>query len=266
MSWSLILPYVETIALAVLKKERYGKIRLFGSIGFIIIALVLGRYLDDYTIAIDFYLATTIFTAIFATILSNKDKLANPQPLKDDSSFSLFSYWPFWASMFLMQVSFGSFYNFYTIYETERGISLELTSYLWSFGVLCEIIMLYFQAPLLKRFNLMTLVKISILLTSMRWFIVFLFGDSVVVSFMAQSMHALSFALYHSAMSMYLFSMYTNKKLAQQFLFGVAYGLGGFIGALIAGKMYGDYLFLSSTIIALLAFVALYIKPPLKYP
>ena len=57
-----------------------------------------------------------------------------------------------------MQMSFGAFYNFFTIYETEHGISLEMTSYLWSFGVICEILMLYFQAPLLKN-NLLNVIK-----------------------------------------------------------------------------------------------------------
>ena len=35
-----------------------------------------------------------------------------------------------------------------------------------------------------------------------------------------------------------------KKKLAQQFMYGVAYGLGGFIGAFVAGAVYGEYLFI----------------------
>lgn len=260
ISLSLILPYVEAIALSVLQKERYGKIRLFGSIGFMLIALVLAKFLDNSYVALHFYLVTVLCTALFAIILSNKHtrQSTNEQSTNDD--FSLIKHWSFWLSMFLMQVSFGSFYNFYTIYETSKGISLDIVSYLWSFGVLCEIVMLYFQAPLLKRFDLMNLIKISIVLTSVRWFIVFLFGDSIAISFVAQAFHSLSFALYHSAVSMYLFSLYQNKKLAQQFLFGVAYGLGGFVGALVAGKLYGDYLFLSSSIIAFCAYLVLIIN------
>jgi PPP family 3-phenylpropionic acid transporter len=261
VSLSLILPFVEAIAISVLQKERYGKIRLFGSIGFMIVALVLAKYLDDPSIAIDFYLVTVILTALFAIILSNSDKKSSPASTPSDEKFSLLKYWPFWVSMFLMQMSFGSFYNFYTIYETELGISLETTSYLWSFGVLCEIVMLYYQAPLLKNFDLMKLVKISILLTAIRWYLVYMYGDNLTIAYLAQSIHALSFGLYHSAMTMYLFSLYQNKKLAQQFLFGIAYGLGGFVGAIVAGKLYGEYLFLSSAFIALAALIVLYIKP-----
>jgi PPP family 3-phenylpropionic acid transporter len=261
---SLMLPFVEAIAIAVLQKERYGKIRLFGSIGFMAVALVLAKYLDDYTVALDFYLVTLAFTALFAIILSQSDKKSRPSTPVSDEKFSLLKYWPFWVSMFLMQMSFGSFYNFYTIYETSHGVSLEMTSYLWSFGVLCEIIMLYYQAPLLKKINLMTLVKVSILLTAIRWYVVYMYPDSLIIAFVAQSVHALSFGLYHSAMTMYLFTLYENKKLAQQFLFGIAYGLGGFVGAIVAGKLYGEYLFLSSAIIAMGALVILYIKPKVR--
>ena len=48
-----------------------------------------------------------------------------------------------------------------------------------------------------------------------------------------------------------MYSLYDNKKLAQQFMFGVGYGLGGFVGALSAGATYGKYLFLYSAIFAL---------------
>ena len=50
-----------------------------------------------------------------------------------------------------MQVSFGGFYNFFTIYETSFGISLEMTSYLWAFGVICEILNLLLSSSTFKE-------------------------------------------------------------------------------------------------------------------
>ena len=41
---SLVLPYVELISLDTIGKERYGKVRLFGSVGFIVVALVLVKF------------------------------------------------------------------------------------------------------------------------------------------------------------------------------------------------------------------------------
>jgi len=41
-------------------------------------------------------------------------------------------------------------------------------------------------------------------------------------------------------------------------MLGVAYGLGGFVGALISGQFYGEFLFLYSSAVALLAFFSLF--------
>ena len=155
-------------------------------------------------------------------------------------------------------MSFGGFYNFFTIYETEHGISLEMTSYLWSFGVVCEILMLYFQAPLLKR-NLLNILKICVGITVFRWLLLYLYPDSLSITFFSQGLHAFSFGLYHSTVIIFLYTLYDNKKLAQQFMYGVAYGLGGFIGALVAGFVYGKYLFLYSALFALISLIALFL-------
>ena len=254
---SLVLPYIETIALKELGKSRYGKSRLYGSIGFMLISLVLAKFLHTPQVALHYYLAMTIFTAIFSFLLLKYDvEHENTTKKKSSKSFSVLKYWPFWLSLFLMQVSFGGFYNFFTIYETSRGISLETISYLWSFGVVCEILMLYFQAPILKN-NLLLVVKFSIFITALRWLLLYLFDDSLAVTFFTQAIHAFSFGLYHSAVILCLYSLYRDKKLAQQFMYGVAYGLGGFVGALLSGWLYSDKLFLYSAIIAFLSFMSL---------
>lgn len=250
-SLSLILPYLEVNAIKELGKERYGKSRLFGSIGFMIIALVLARYLSQAQIALHYYLVINIFTVIFALLLI-KDNSSYKKEEINNKPFSFLKYWPFWLSLFFMQMSFGGFYNFFTIYETDHGISLEMTSYLWSFGVICEIIMLYFQGPLLKK-NLLLLLKLCLGITVLRWLILYLYPDSLTLTFISQSLHAFSFGLYHSCVIIFLYSLYENKKLAQQFMYGVAYGLGGFIGSIIAGKIYGENLFLFSAFLSLVA-------------
>jgi PPP family 3-phenylpropionic acid transporter len=155
-----------------------------------------------------------------------------------------------------MQTSFGGFYNFFTIYETENGLSLETVSYLWAFGVLCEVLMFIFQAPLLKR-NLLNLIKIAIFITIIRWLLLYLFPSSLMVSYLSQSLHAFGFSMYYTACVLYLFSIYQNKKLAQQFMLGLSYGLGAFVGAIVAGQVYGQYLFLVFAGIALLALISI---------
>ncbi len=257
-SLSLILPYLEVTAIKILGKERYGKSRLYGSIGFTVIALLLGQFLSNPFIALHYYLAVNILTVIFALLLLKYDDVSHDESVTNEP-FSFFKFWPFWISLFFMQLSFGGFYNFFTIYETDHGISLEMTSYLWSFGVICEIILLYFQAPLLKR-NLLNIIRFSVAITVIRWFLLFAYPDNLTLTFITQSIHAFSFGLYHSAVIIYLYTLYENKKLAQQFMYGVAYGLGGFIGALVAGWLYGDNLFIYMAVFSLCSLIFLYNK------
>jgi len=259
---SLVLPYIEVISLEEIGKERYGKIRLFGSVGFVLVALVLVKFLSSPIIALNYYILATFLTAFVAFfIVRNTHAKREKQEEEPVNDINLLKDWRLWAGLTLMQVSFGSFYNFFTIYETDFGISLDMTIYLWTFGVLVEIVMLFSQGRFLKN-NLLTILQITTLASAIRWFLVYAFPQNLVVLFFAQSIHALSFALFHSAAISYLYHTYKHKALAQQFFSGITYGLGGFLGALIAGYVYELYpreLFLSSTLFALLASGSLYL-------
>ena len=256
------LPYVETIALAQLSKHQYGKVRLWGSLGFMGIALWLGKVLSSPHETLYYLSATALLTLLFGSMLTRYDNISHASA-QEDATFSLSKYWAFWVSIFLMQVGFGGFYNFFTIYETSHGVSLEITSWMWSFGVLCEIFMLYFQGPLLQR-NLLNILQFATLITALRWLILYLYPASVPITFATQSLHAISFALYHTAAITYVFSLYTQKKLAQQFFLGIAFGLGGSVGAVLSGQMYGEYLFLVESLITFSAFLVLLIHQKRK--
>lgn len=258
-SMGISLPFVETIALQQISKKDYGKIRLWGSVGFIIVSLWLGKTLSNSYEALYYLSGTALMTLIvgyYVLEFDEKSKIREEQ--ESDSSFSLTRFWAFWVSLFLMQLAFGGFYNFFTIYEVEHGISLEMVSWMWTFAVICEIFMLYFQGPLLER-NLLNILKIATLITAFRWMTLYLYPDSIALTFASQSLHAISFALYHTALITYVFSLYSQKKLAQQFLLGIGFGLGGSVGALVSGWIYGEYLFLVEAIITLGAFVMLLI-------
>ena len=255
MGLSVILPFVEVISLETMKKERYGKIRLFGSIGFILVALVLVKYLSSSQIALNYLLLFTSLTAIVAFVIARNSSIDAKKSEQQINDINLLADWKLWLGLTLMQVSFGPFYNFFTIYETDYGISLDMIIYLWTFGVLAEIVMLFYQGRFLRE-NLLLILKITTFATAMRWLLLFLFPQNLIILFLSQLLHALSFALFHSAAISYLFNLYKHKALAQQFFSGITYGLGGFVGALYAGYIYElfpRYLFLSSTLIALLA-------------
>jgi PPP family 3-phenylpropionic acid transporter len=233
------LPFVETIAIEQIGKERYGKIRLWGSVGFSLVAFVLGNILNGYIIALTSLSLMALFTMVFGFVLAKFDKdNAKEQIIEDNRGFSLKKYWAFWASIFLFQFSFGGFYNFFTIYETSYGVPLDIVSYLWIFGVVCEIVMLIFQGPLLANFDLITLLLVSTLSGVLRWLMVAFFPDNLAIIMLSQATHALSFALYYTAAISYVYRLYSQKRLAQQFFLGISFGLGGAVGAIVSGIIY----------------------------
>ena len=258
---SLVLPYVELISLNILGKERYGKIRLFGSIGFIMVALILVKFLSVPSTALTYLLILTFLTVISSFIIVRGQKDVLNKTSQESNDINILKDWKLWAGLTLMQVAFGPFYNFFTIYETDAGISLDMTIYLWSFGVIVEVFMLFFQGRFLRN-NLLFVLQIATFSTAIRWFLVFLFPQNLTILFFSQAIHALSFALFHSAAISYLFVLYKHKSLAQQMFSGVTYGFGAFLGALYSGYVYEympSYLFLTASFLAALATLSLYL-------
>ncbi len=252
-----VLPYVDTLALQIITREHYGKVRLWGSIGFILIALWLGRVLENIDQSFVYLAAASLLTVAAGLYLVRFDPhLDAPVDRQEEKNFALKKYWAFWISAFLLQVSYGGFYNFFTIYETAHGFSQSTISYLWSFGVVCEIVMLYFQGPLLRR-HLLGIIQLATLSSALRWALLWLWPDQLWVAYASQALHAVSFALYYTATIAYVYRLYAQKKLAQQFYLGITFGLGGSVGAVLSGWVYAydhHLLFLFGAVVALMAF------------
>ena len=259
---SLVLPYVEVIALEYIAHDRYGKVRLFGSIGFIVVSLVLVEYLDDPYNAIHFLVLTAVCIAIFGLwVLSFVDHGVKEQKSQNPEGLEIFFRDKYlWISLFLMQLAFMPFYSFFFIHETAHGLSAQMTIYLWSFGVICEIFMFNYQGPLFEKFTLINLLLFATFITVIRWLILYLFPENVILLAISQALHAFSFGLYHSVAIRYLYTLYTNKALAQQFFMGIAYGLGGLLGTIASGIWYelsSETLYLFAALMTLLAYLLL---------
>lgn len=254
--WSIVLPFVESLALEKIGK-RYGNARSFGSIGFILTGLILGHIALGFNMAMNIYIALVVLTVVAGFLISvNIEK----SPPKAEGSFNFASHAGFWVAIFMMQVSFGGFYNFFTIYAENHGVSLSTISYLWSFGVLAEIGMFLWQKRLLDL-PAIFLLKLTLLLTAVRWLLLFFFPDFVSIYFLSQFLHAFSLALFHTVAIIYIQQNYKNARLGQQFYLGIGYGLGAFVGSVISGVVYGETLFLYMALFALAGYLAL---PPKK--
>jgi len=94
---ALILPYVEVIALERIGKEKYGKIRLFGSIGFIAVALVLVRWLTSPQIGIDFLIAMALGTLTLGALIGREhSKSKHTEFDENEPVFNPFAHLTLW--------------------------------------------------------------------------------------------------------------------------------------------------------------------------
>jgi len=70
--WEVIfLPFVEGNRLDRLSKEEYGKVRLWGSIGFIAVALLLGNTINNPYQTLYYLISISIFTTIFGILIAS---------------------------------------------------------------------------------------------------------------------------------------------------------------------------------------------------
>ena len=250
--YSINFPYIETIAINKLGNS-YGKIRLWGSIGFMLIALLLS-YIQVNIITLFFIL--NLITAYFAY------KFVNPEfsISKHFEKIDFLKEWQFWIALILLQISFGGFYNFFTIYNLHHGISKEINGWLWSIGVIAEIIIFIFQYKFLTKNNALFYIKISLFMTFIRWLGFYIFVGNALMIALLQTLHMFSFAIFHTAALLYISNKYKNQTLAQQFYAGIGYGLAAFLGSILSGYLYSDKLFLYEAFIVLLGFIILWSK------
>ena len=250
--YSINFPYIEAIAINKLK-NHYGKTRLWGSIGFIAVALGLSYINIDIVLL---YFILNLITAYYAY------KFINPEfeISKHFEKIDFLKEWQFWLALILLQISFGGFYNFFTIYNLNAGIPKEINGWLWTIGVVAEIIIFIYQYKFLNKENSLFYIKLSLFMTAIRWYGLYLFVGNILAIALLQTFHLFSFAIFHTAALLYVSSKYKNQTLAQQFYAGIGYGIAAFLGSVISGYLYGENLFLYESLIVFVGFLVLWSK------
>jgi len=245
-SFAVLFPYIEAIAIEKLS-TKYGKARVMGSLGFMLYGIIFSYIKINHLIS--------FIILMFLTALSAFYFRENKTIKKEVSKINFTKNYKFWLGLIFMQISFGGFYNFFTIYLIKHGINKEYVGWLWGIGVMSEIIVFLIGHKFLHKLNPIKWIKISIFLTSIRWLMLFLFANSLILIAASQLLHAFSFAIFHTSALLYINKTYKNKTLAQQFYAGIAYGLAAFLGSIISGILYGENLFLYESLIALIGFL-----------
>jgi len=263
--WNASLPQFEVTTLQHLGEHshHYSKVRVWGSVGFIIIVMSLGWLLEHYEPNI-VPIALLLTTAgIWAVSLSVPESASRHMSLEHVSLRSLLkrpAVLAFLSMCFLVQLSHGPYYTFYTIYLEDHGYGRSLIGQLWALGVFAEVIIFLFMHRWLPRFGLRYVLLLSLLLSSLRWVLIALFPQNLALLLLAQLLHAASFGTYHAAAIAWVHRHFTGKTQGrgQALYSSISFGAGGALGSLLSGYLWLSpgpmWTFLLAALAALIGF------------
>ncbi len=240
--WNASLPQFEVVTLSQLgnDKERYGQIRLWGSLGFIMTAAVLGGLFQTLSINFLPLILLIIFSFIWLSTLLVKEHRAVVDTevniltvLKKPQVIALL------VSSFFLQASHGPYYTFYSLYMESLDYSRLSIGLLWSLGVLAEVVLFMFMPRLLRVRVAEFWLAVAFALTCLRWVLMAWFSDVLILVILTQCLHAASFGLFHAS-SIHLIQQYfpDHHGRGQALYASVSFGTGGAIGSFFAGSLW----------------------------
>lgn len=243
--WNAVLPQFEAITLTYLrdKAHEYSKIRVWGSIGFIVTVLLLGVFFEYFSIQWlpHFILLFLIGIFIFACLLPPEDRQLEPSRMADFLKIMMGKYvLIFYFVLFLLQFSHGVYYVFYSIYLESYGYSKTLIGVLWTIGVVSEIYIFIKMPEIFSRFSRFQLLSWSLFLTALRWCLMALFASSAPIIVFAQLLHAFSFGVMHAVAIDFIKTTFgeSSHGQAQAFYAAVTFGGGASLGAFVSGLLW----------------------------
>ena len=243
-----ILPQIEVLTLGHLGSDtsRYGRVRLWGSVGYMVSVMGLGVMFDSYSAAtLPNFLAVIMLAIIVMSFLipaiDHQPQRAFTQRLRDVVYRR--EVIAFLLVCCLIQISHGPYYTFYTLLLESEGFSKTIIGSLWALGVLAEVILFIFIHHLFRSVSEYQILSMSAGLTVFRWVLIAYFPGNLVILIFAQLLHAASYGSFHAA-SMRIVRSYFPGRLeahGQALYASASFGLGGALGALYAGYCWEYY-------------------------
>ena len=240
-----LVPITESLTIKVTGGDlgRYGRVRLWGSVGFIVAVLLSGWLFDRVGIeALPFGLVLVLALVVLAargvraetvsaeqtTKLSYKEILARPTV----KGFLLAS--------FLMLLAHAPLYTLFSLWLEQKGYSRTEIGLLWTLGVLAEILIFQFQRHFFSWFSVATIWRLSYAVTALRFVLISISEGGLLILLLAQAMHAVTFGLHHSASVALVRQWFPQAaQVRGQALYTMAaYGLGGSLGGIAAGSIW----------------------------
>lgn len=242
--WSASLPLVEALTLGHLAAapERYGRIRLWGSVGFIVTVMGVGLLLDAAPIRSQLWVSWVLLlgTLVSALTLTEVPARAGQAAgsilvvLRQRKVVFLL------GAGLLMSAAHGALYVFYSIHLVAQGYGKTLVGLLWTLGVVAEIFVFLFMPRISRRVSLRQILLACFALAVLRFLLIGWTVEFIGLLVFAQLLHGASFGAHHAATMAALNRWFVASQQARaQALYGsVAYGAGGLGGALLAGALW----------------------------
>lgn len=239
---SSTLPLAESLTLAHLATTNghYSRIRMWGSLGFIVAAVILGFLIDFSGIKSLLWFLLIVQVVLFIlsytlpdpkVVAHEHDRFSIWQVIKQPNVIALL------VGCALMVTAHGVLYNFYSYYLEEHGYSKGMIGLLWAVGVICEIGVFMLMPKIMARFSLKKILLISLALAVLRFGMIGVAVDNLLLLIIAQTLHAATFGSFHAASVEIITQFFNGRHQAKGLAIynSVAYGIGGTVGGVAGG-------------------------------
>lgn len=224
---------------------RYGRVRVWGSIGFMLSVVVSGAALQWLGIDALPWLALLLCGALAAAAWAVPAPPSAAHPAKAGAATGVWEVlrrpavaW-FFAGTFLTVLAHTSLYAFLSLHLVDLGYGKSAVGALWAVSVAAEIVFFWTQAHWFSRWNAPTLLVIAAAATALRFAAMALLGASTTVLVLAQSLHAVTFAAHHAACIAMVDRHFPGRLRGRgQALYAtLGYGASGVLGGVAGGAI-----------------------------
>jgi PPP family 3-phenylpropionic acid transporter len=274
-------PIAESIALGLARGDAgaYGRMRQWGSIGFIAAVTATGPLLD--LLGARWLGLPIVFLAVGLLAASWRAAAMADDARPATARASPAPVWPrlrepwialFFTSCALMMFAHAALYGFHALLLDRQGYSKTAIGLVWAIGVLAEIALFRWQHRLFARHDAMRLLCASMLVAALRFAIIGSTDGHWSWVLASQLMHAITFGVHHSAAMALLHRAFDpgSQGRAQGLYATLGYGVGGAAGTLVAGWVWTSAspqaAFLVAAAAALLGALAVAVCLRLDYP
>ena len=257
-----LIAFLEAFAMEALgaEKQRYGTLRAWGTLGFILISLGLGPLIspDSMMLIVGLILGGSAAQAVCALALPAVTRAQGPVWGATLKSYANLPVMGFLTAAFLMLVSHGAYYNFFSIHLAALGYSGTVIGIAWALASAGELVVMFLSASLFERVRLNRVLSASFGVAALRW-ILLAEMSHLAVLLASQLLHTITYGTFHMASILYVDGASTanNKTMGQALNNALTYGLGLMVGFFGSGILYQQagprVLFWVSAGIALLA-------------